>query len=939
MKYNFFLKLVFFVFIFSNLFAEEKGTISGKIIDAKTKETLPSVNVKVKGTYYGAVTNLDGIFKIQNINIGTYTIEITLIGYKTFQLTGIKVVANEVKNLEIKLEETSLTLEQDVVIIGEKPLFNIEETTTRRITTNEEIKIAAVQKVQDVVAMQVGVTQSENEIHIRGGRGYENAYLINGISVQDGLAGSGFGLQLSPDAIEEIEVLTGGYNAEFGQATSGIVNVRTREGKNNFDGSINIKSDNFFFNKNLTSFFNSKILSATLSGPTPIDGLTFFSNLDLNFADGYARWLEKIVNGIPNGYYESIPTKLNSTILDFSFPNRENKISWLGKFTYKLTPTEKFTFSTSQSILVNQDTKTVQATLERSDPNPGFQYKFANIPDSAATFTSINNFNSISFVQTLNTKTFYEIQFSMFTAHVRGDNNGSDKNKDGKIDWNDYSEPLDIVTFPIDTFRVSPETLRVIPGDGFYDVGSPNVWRDHYLEEYTLKFDFNHHFSESNKFKTGIETKFQNIQYVDINEPWIKPLGIDNDKYKVSPAMGSMYAQNTVAIQGMILNFGLRLDYWFPGKYVDDAVKNDSTLVADIFKSQYKNETFDFLGRKLKMRLSPRLGISHPISDNQTLFFSYGHFSKLPRPQFIYSKLNSTSAKSSSQIIGNPNLNPETTVAYELGIRNQLSDNDVFSLSAYYKDIFDYITSIDIPIRTPRAKGTYKTYINQDYARTRGIEIEYKKRIGKYFKGTFSASYSIATGKSSTATESLLGTSEGRRETITENYLNWDKPIQITTYLNFSIPKGKPIFFLEDINFFSKIFFQSGKRYSPWVFAGVDSVNYQIPRTIYRDEPKNYNKKNAESWFYVDVNLEKYFDLFLGTLVLNFEIQNLFANKNSQIINPITGCAYEYGDDVPYDVWNDPRYPDLIQPISIYPYNPARYLNPRTFKIGLSYKF
>ena len=110
-------------------------------------------------------------------------------------------------------------------------------------------------------------------------------------------------------------------------------------------------------------------------------------------------------------------------------------------------------------------------------------------------------------------------------------------------------------------------------------------------------------------------------------------------------------------------------------------------------------------GQRWKARLSPRLGISHPVSDNQTLFFSYGHFSKLPRPQFVYSKLEKTSARSTFQTVGNPNLNPETTVSYELGLRNQLGESDVLTLTAYYKDIFDYITARTVRASSARISG------------------------------------------------------------------------------------------------------------------------------------------------------------------------------------------------------------------------------------------
>lgn len=931
-----------------------KGSIAGKAVDAKSKEPLASVNVSLKGTYYGAVTDLEGKFKIPNVGPGSYTVDASLLGYKTVEYTDVKVTAGETVTLEIKMEETVLSLGQEIVIIGEKPLFNLEETQTSRSIKAEDIKASAVQSVQGIVSMQAGVVQADNEIHIRGGRTYENAYLLDGVSVQDPLGGTGFGLQLSPGSIQEVEVITGGYNAEYGQATSGIVNITTKEGTQNYSGSLGYKWDHFGFNRNSLSNSNTDIYEVSLSGPEPLTSyilpslgatvpgnVSFFGNFYTNVTDGYSRWTQTTLDGRPTGYRIAAPNQLISSLFpggSFLSPRQANTWSWLAKMTWKPVTTLKIGYSYSTSISIDQDSKTFQATLEHIEPLPGYQYQFQNILDSANTFTQRNIQHSITLTHTLSPKTFYEMRFSRYSAHVRGDANG--------LYFDQYREPKDIVTLPIQYYNLKSDTIGVIPGDGFYDIGNASRWRDHSLVEYTYKGDLTNNFTEKHKFKAGAELRFQNIQMVDIVNPWIKPLGLNNDIYLVNPALGAFYAQDNLSLKGMIINFGLRFDYWFPGKFVDQtvALPSSQTNISDPIRAAYLGDTFDLFGRRWKGRLSPRLGISHPVSDNQTLFFSYGHFSKLPRPQFVYAKLAATSARSTFQTIGNPDLNPETTVSYELGLRNQLSGSDVLTVTAYYKDIFDYITARTVQVQSSRfSGGSYTTYVNLDYSRIRGLEVEYKTRIGSWFRGTASGTYSIATGKSSQADDAVFNLQQGLEENIREVPAVFDRPLQFGFNLNFASKKNSPLFgfgpgILDDYNAFIRVFYESGKRYTRQALFGYDPTT---GRPAYVPDYKNPYSEVADPWFYIDMNLEKYFNIGVGKLTFSLEVQNLLNRKNSEIINPVTGRAYEYGDPTQYPspTVNDPLYPDLTPPVTPFPYSPARYLNPRTYRLGLGFSF
>jgi outer membrane receptor protein involved in Fe transport len=928
----------------------DKGRIQGKVVDAKSGEGLPGANVTVKGTYYGGSSDVEGNVRIERVNPGVYVLEVSLLGYKTVQFTAVNVLAGGTATIRARMEEKILAVGQEVVVVGEKPLFDIEETSSRRSIEQADIQAAAVQDVQGLVSLQPGVVLADNEIHIRGGRASENAYLVDGISVQDPLAGTGFGLQLSPESIQDAEVITGGYNAEYGQATSGIVNITTREGSDRYSGAFSYKTDHPG-NPRYRGNWNTDIYNGTVSGPEPVTSLllpalgvqipgqmSFFASFNANLTDGYTRWVETVgadnrVSGYqveaPNGLYSSVFPSGGGSGLS---PRRSNNYSWMGKLTYRPATTTKIAYTYNQSVVIDQNTQTIEATLEHVEPNPGYQFLFQYIPDSANTFTQVNIQHSISWTQTLSKQTFFELHLSKYSVHVRGDANGKP--------FSSYLEPQDIVKYPLRYYNQFSDTVGVVPGDGFYDLGSPTVWTDHFMDEYTVKFDLTNFFTERNKFKTGIEMRFENMQMVDMMDPWVKPLGYDNDIYSVKTAQGALYAQDNITMSGMILNFGARLDYWMPGKYVDDVASDTSAsvIISPGLREQYLHDTFSLFGRRFKARLSPRLGISHPISDNQSLFFSYGHFSKFPRPQFVYAKLNRTSVRSSLPV-GNPDLNPETTVAYELGIRNQLSGNDVLTVTAYYKDIFDYVTAATVQ-RISQVGGAqyYTTYLNSDYGRSRGIEAEYIKRIGDWFRGTVSGSYSISTGKSSTPDESIFRLQQGQPENIKESYLIWDRPLQVSLNLNFTVPKDQPLFgveVLKDMNLFIRVFYESGKRYTPQIFTGIDAAS---GRPQYISDLNNLNGSIGQSWFWIDLNFEKYFDLGFGRLVANVEVQNLLDRKNSQIINPATGRAYEYGDPTP-NSYNDPLYPQLTGAISPFPYDPSRYLNPRTVRFSLAVRF
>ncbi|MBN1423336.1 TonB-dependent receptor [Candidatus Fermentibacteria bacterium] len=914
--------------------AAQPGSIRGSVEDSETGDPLPGVNILVQGTYSGAVSDLDGSFLIPDLNPGDYTLEITMIGYKVTRMTGVKVSANAATPVAARLEPTVLALGQEIVIVGEQPLFDIEETASRKAFTAEDIAGSIVQNVEDIVSSQAGVVAQNDEIHIRGGRSYEAAYLLDGLNVQDPLSGTGFGLRVAAGAIEEMEVITGGFNAEYGQAMSGVVNVSTKEGGTRYRGSLGYKLDHFGFNGEAKSNFNTDVFEFTLQGAEPLTRYALPA-LGIRPPGKFSLFFSGHLF-VTDSYAGFTADQLRSSIFHGSTyaPRQDNDWSGLFKTTWQIDPTHKLIASYNRSIRINQNTQSLQTNLEYVPPGPGYPYEFQYNLDNFDTFTHDNVLTALTWIHTLGKSTFYDVRLSRFFTHLRSDVAGKH--------WTEYTEPQDIVTLPLEYYMTGDSLIMVIPGDGFYDFGNGFTWHDHHVEEYTAKASISSNRGSGHKVKAGIEATAQEMQLVDIYAPWYGDLGLNNDIYTVHPSFGAAYLQDNITFSGMLANLGLRFDWWFPGAFVERAV--DDTTIATIpqeARDRFNKDTYGFFGRRWKGRISPRVGISHPVSDNQMLFFSYGHFNKRPKPQFIYAKLGPNSAQSTFQKFGNPNLDLETTVAYELGVRQKFTQDDVLSVTAYYKDIFDYVTTISVKGEGRLSGKSFITYVNLDYARVRGLELEYKKRAGRYLTGRLSGSYSLATGKSSSSDDAyLVARGQLDEKPIKETTLVWDRPLQLSADLFFNVPAGDaPGFFgltlPDDWSASLRLFLQSGKRYTPYIATG-DSLADGRPNYV-SDYTRPYSRL-GQHWHWVDFNLTKYFSFGGMKQSVELEILNILDRRNSNIINPVTGRAYELGDPTPPG-WNDPLYPDRQDPVQPYPFNPARYLSPRNIRVGFNVAF
>lgn len=963
-----------------------QGRIAGTVTDADTGETLIGVNLIVQGTSRGAATDFDGNYTIENLRAGEYNILVSYIGFESKLFTGIRVADGETTTLDVELNAAVLSTDEEIVVVGVRPLLDVEQSSSGYTVSAEQIQSAPLRDVQDVVATQAGVVRDPTGLYIRGGRADETGFIVDGVSAKDPLAGTGFGLDIGSNSFREVEVTTGGLGAEYGDVTSGVVAVQTQEGTDRFSGSFAHKRDNFGINDGSDANFYEELYELNLGGPIIRERLRFFVSGQAQLSDGFTR----------TAYPDSIQNfNVRSSLIsnDRWTPRQGNRWSGLGKLTYQMRQGMKLTASYQRSLTINQNTRMLQVTGNEAVVTPGFQYAFMLQPENSNTYTHDNIIGYLRWAHVLNDRSYYEVQVSRLFTRLRADANGRrwrPENVDSELN------PESIVTYPGDIFvdengaPIDPNALFVLPGPGLLNNGGlATRWHDHYAEELTFRATYTW-FSESknNRLDVGLEHKLNDYQWIDVIRPWVGApigtsdeaegtgrLGESSDIWQVEPRRGAAFGTGQIRYRGLIANIGARFEWWAPGQYVDDLVDNPAAPILDGVRDDYKASSVKLFGLRTKFRILPKVRVSFPVTENRVLFFNYGHSTKLPHPTFVYTGLDPFyQDRSFFADLGNPNLDPEVDISYELGLRNQLTTNDVLNVTAFWRDKFDFITIEDVIIRDATGRETTRAFrVNGDFARIRGLEASYLKRIGGWFQGQLSGSFSRATGLSSTNNDALVDfLARGNIDNTTETPLAWDRPLDLKASVTLSHDEDRPwlgIPGLNRIQLYVSSTFRSGQRYTPVQLVGYEDnpltpQNDPCPvdvadrtgcwRPIYEtvnDPTERYSEIGA-SWWWFDLNLQRSLALAGNDLVLTLEITNLFNQNNSIIVNPVTGKAYPDVDpettdfttlrnDPDYDVTvstRDPRFEDP-ETSGLPPFNPARFLPQRHVVFGLSYRF
>lgn len=920
----------------------QTATLSGTVSDEESGETLPGATVTLVGTYKGASTDFNGNYKIEDIKPGDYSVKVSFIGYSDKILNGIRIKAGQKNELNVKMTTRSTSL-KEVVIVGEQ-VVDLESGKSEINISREDIKEMAVRDVQDIVKMQAGVSENPDGIQIRGGRVYETQYVVDGISAQDPLAGTGFGVNVSSSAVSNVTVVTGGAGAEFGDGSSGVISTSIREGGDKLEIAGNWQTDNYFTNRNEGSSWNTDIFEMSLG--TPIPGtkkkLTLFTTASASLTDTYFRVQ---ADQLRSSLFEENP--------ELWAPRQHNEWAHTVKLAYSIRPGFKLFLTNQHSLNINQNTRTLQIVGFDAIVQPGLQYQFSENLDNATTYTHHSNLTIFGANYSFpNNKWNVNLSGGRLFTNLRADANGRPFRTE-TVDQ--IFDAESIVTDPVTLFNPGDSVVFVNAPSGLINNGGiSSLWHDHWVEEYTIKTVVNFYpESKTHTIKFGQEHKETEYLWIDVSRPWVgAPIEIDentttpsisigssNDIWAAKAANGGIFVEDNIEYKGIKATLGLRLNYWAFGAFVDDAIENPDALILDVSRQEYREKTFPILGRRFQTRLLPRLNVTFPVTENMVLYFNYSHSMRLPHPRFVYAGLDPVyQDRGFLSRIGNPNLKPETTVSYEMGLKSQISRNLGMTFTAFNNNKYDYIVTRTtvLPDQTGRLVDR-TTSINQDYARIIGLELGVNYRLSKLVRTFFNGAYQVATGKSNSAVESLLQIREnGYVNTTKEQYLAWDRPWDLKAGVILVPDSSYKVlgFSLEGFRLFFSGTYKSGLRYTPVQYVGVNDIG----RPIYQPIPDQPFSEVGEYWNWFDLKVTRDF-LLKGDkgVSLSIEVKNVFNQQNAQIINPVTGRAYEQGDPVP-ETWRDPAFPsplDRGEP----PTNPARFLTPRQILYGISFKF
>lgn len=709
------------------LLAGTTGILEGFVRDKATRAALIGVNITIVQTSQGAVTNNDGYFRIHNLPAGTYEVRVSIIGYQSMTFRNIIIRPDLTTRLNAEMTEAAIDM-GEVEVRAERPLIQRDVTGTIHQVEHEEIEKLPVDKFQEVVGLQAGTTTEGN---IRGGKTREVSYLVDGVAVQD-LVGGGLGLQVPKSAIQQISVKTGGFDAEYGNALSGVVNVVTRSGGNTRDYSVRADKDNLFGGKQVSK---ANEVEFSLAGPFRKDKLHYFMAGNFNTTD--TRWWQ-----------------------DFQFffdsPIRK-ELHGVARLDWRISPDKRLGVQTLFSF---QDWR---------DYEFSWRYNLSGLPprrqDGYRT--------ALTWSHTISKNAFYSINLSQSRLHSRiGDGNPA----------NASSAP-----YQYDFFL-----QYIVSGDRLW--AGENFQRLYNLKaDFTALLPPRHSFKAGGEFNYyDVEADLHKLepQLSYFGKPLLtQPLLNFSSAYHYFPRSGSIYVQDKIesSYDGSVVSLGLRFDF------LDPRASRPAVELIPVRQNEYREEITGFVPATMKYKISPRIGFSAPLTDRSFMFVNYGDYFQYPLFDYLYAGLDNVKLRGGVNVLrGNPDLQPERTKAWEISLRYILREDIVGTVTYYKKETVNQIDTKTFVPTNSRIAGDYgfAEYVNNPFAQASGVEIVVTRDRGEWVTGTISYTIMKAEGVSETENQGINYVQWGFPVFNRPFYLSWDQRHTLKADLLFELPWG-----------------------------------------------------------------------------------------------------------------------------------------------------
>jgi len=826
-----------FTFISISIIKAGSGKISGRVTDAVTSEPLVGVNIMLEGRQLGAATDIDGYYFIINLEPGVYTMVASYVGYEQTTIEKITVRSDLTSKVDFEMSMTSIST-KEIIVTAKEPPIQKDLTSSLQSFSSADIDAAPIEEIQDLLVMQAGISMLDiserasviydapgDGIHVRGGRENETAFLIDGVRVDNPIwGGSQYSQKSSGSTVKEISSTLGTFNAEYGGKMSGIINLTTKDYGDRIRGELLFQTDNIGLESFNRETYRGEL---TISGPI-VKNFGFMVNIQGRTTDGRFPGYE-----IPHWTDLKGELPIDSPDAVEVPADWRDELHGLAKLSWNITPSLRlmgtYILSHTQRLRYKHEYKYYPSGMPWSDTkSQGF------------TLGLTHQISNSSFYQLRLSRQDLGHFFGLHPIREQELNSGSS----GKED--------------IYGFRYS----------GAYS----NYWRDTVIT-YEAGINFTSQVSNTHLLKTGINYRqldlfhlqdhtgttptIEIVTGVDENGDPIKEIFEDHKSYNnIKPLEYSAFIQDKMEFDeiGMVINLGLRWERWdLPMQYMEDPDNPKETNMLDV---------------KAKDRISPRLGISYPISDKAAFHFAYGHFFQFAPYVDFLTGVNQKgpygdfpNLLSIGLAIANPNMKPEKSVTYEAGVQASLATDLTLNVTAFYRELADLIGV------TWMKNAGYVFFDNVDFGNIKGIEIILNKHFSNQFSLRLNYTYSqtlISTSSPLTAAQTIGSSAIAYRTQLAD----WDRPHVLAVIFRYSPPKILDFSF----NFRAK----SGRPYS---------VLAQTPNT------------ERMPWFInLDVKVAKTFDVWSSRLNLFLKIYNVFDRNNIYSVYPVTGLWDDDGD-------------------------------------------